>query len=144
MPTQDEILKRRILLAGQVLYPITGADCVEHLQREITAKLPIVSDTQPTVGTYVPRQAWLDTNDEENVSNDNPNVIEHDELSPDNGNQIEHDNDIGEDAIQVDHQEQNGAENGIGEQVEHEGNITDSATIVEHDETLLSDYDEQN
>ena len=61
----DEIRRRRLVIDGEVFYPITDADSVIHLQREITEKLPIVSNTQPQVGTFVPNQVWIDTSGED-------------------------------------------------------------------------------
>lgn len=61
----DQIHRKRIIVNGEVFYPITDAYSILHLQKEITDKLPIVSDIQPASGTFVPKQAWLDISEEE-------------------------------------------------------------------------------
>ena len=61
-------LNRRIIIDGDIYYPITKAENVIHLQKEIKDKLPIVSNEEPE--EYVERQVWLDTsedNEEEQV-----------------------------------------------------------------------------
>ena len=51
---------RRLIQGEDIVYPITKQENIIHLQKTITDKLPIVSDTTPTSG-YVPKQVWLDT-----------------------------------------------------------------------------------
>lgn len=57
-------LNRRLVVNGDIVYPITLADNVIHLQKEITEKLPIISSEEPT--SFVERQVWLDVSEEEN------------------------------------------------------------------------------
>ena len=63
----EEILNRRLLKGEAIVYPITRQENVIGLQRTITDKLPIVSSEAPAQGTYVERQSWFDTS--ENNSN---------------------------------------------------------------------------
>ena len=74
--------KSRRLMQGQdIIYPFTKQENVIGLQKTITDKLPIVSDTTPDDG-FVEKQVWLDTEDDGNeqeiynVSNRNNDIIE--------------------------------------------------------------------
>lgn len=64
-------VNKRLIRGDEIIYPITDAGNVKHLQRKINEKLPIVSSSAPQPGTYVERQVWLKTensqlnNDEE-------------------------------------------------------------------------------
>ena len=162
----DQIHRKRIIVNGEVFYPITDADSVIHLQKEITDKLPIVSEIQPASGTFVPKQAWLDISEEEGEeelassnSNDGPvevehdeqpsepSLIEHDDLELSEGNQLEHEEGLTEEHQQIEHNSYGEALNPnseeIGYQIEHE-DITSNVTIVEHDDATLPDYNTEN
>lgn len=54
-------LNRRIILGNDIVYPITKAENVIHLQKEIKKKLPISSSNTPE--NIVEGQVWLDTSD---------------------------------------------------------------------------------
>lgn len=124
----DQIHRKRIIVNGEVFYPITDADSVIHLQKEITDKLPIVSDIQPASGTFVPKQAWLDISEEEPLENLIPNEgggyqieheesisgqyepnlngssqIEHNDLSPNEGSHVEHEDVPLNEGSQIEH-----------------------------------------
>lgn len=53
---------RRILQGTDIIYPFTKQENVIGLQKTITDKLPIVSESTPQSG-YVPKQVWVDIGD---------------------------------------------------------------------------------
>lgn len=60
------ITENRRLLDGQkVVYPFTKQENIIGLQKTISDKLPIVSASAPSSGTFVEKQIWLDIGSEE-------------------------------------------------------------------------------
>ncbi len=54
---------RRLIQGDDIIYPITRQENVIGLQKTIKEKLPIVSSETPD--TYIERQVWLDTSEQE-------------------------------------------------------------------------------
>ena len=61
MPQEEK--SRRLLQGDVIIYPYTKQENVIGLQKTITDKLPIVSNTAPSAG-FVQKQVWLDISGE--------------------------------------------------------------------------------
>lgn len=67
------------MLGSDIVYPFTRQENVINLQKTITEKLPIIQSTQPQSG-FVPKQAWLDTSEEQPQPSNEFQLVENQEI----------------------------------------------------------------
>lgn len=88
---------RRLVLDGDIIFPITKQENVIGLQKTIKEKLPIVSPTAPN--QLIERQVWIDTNEEDENTQQASNVNNIEDNLENSSNTVIEDN-LSNDAIE--------------------------------------------